>query len=184
MINKITIFDLSDATRISYKENFKGYNAWISTVDEDDINKIKRIKNNFLTGNKDFKYFCQFFYDWSDEDSESFIKKNIEHDGPRKSHVQNIISFIKDNLTNSPVVYNLGINCYAGISRSTAIAIIAWVINGKTPEQALHEVLLVRPCAYPNLRILKFASEILNVDIFNPIKKWKEENKTLYTGGF
>jgi hypothetical protein len=185
MINKITIHELSDATRISYKENSCGYNAWITTVDEEDRHKVKRLKNNFSIGNSGFKYFCQFFYDWSDQDYDPFIMQNIETMGPRKSQVQNIITFIKENLIESDVAYNLGVNCFAGISRSTAIGIIAWVLSGKTPEQALEEILKVRPQAWPNLRILRFASEILDVDIMNPVKKWIDsEKKNIYTGGW
>jgi len=183
MINKVSIFELSDAIRFSYKENFGGYNAWISTVDDDDRKKVARIKRNFTTVNPNFKFFCQFFYDWSDEDSEVFIKKNLELDGPRKSQVQNIITFIKENLVNSPVIYNLGINCYAGISRSSAIGIIAWVLSGKTTQEALNEILFVRPQAWPNLRILRFASEIIGTDLFTNVNDWKEKNKTtIYIG--
>jgi hypothetical protein len=182
MINKITIHELSDATRISYKENSEGYNAWITAVDEEDRHKVKRLKNNFSIGNPNFKYFCQFFYDWSDQDYDPFIMQNIETMGPRKSQVQNIITFIKENLVESDVAYNLGVNCFAGISRSTAIGIIAWVLSGKTPEQALEEILKVRPQAWPNLRILRFASEIIGVDIVGPVKKWVDEEKTnIYT---
>lgn len=178
MINKVSIFELSQAIRFTYKENFGGYNAWISTVDDDDRKKIARIKKSFTRINPNFKFFCQFFYDWSDEDPEIFIKNNIESDGPKKSQVQNIITFIKENLVDSPIVYNLGINCYAGISRSTAVGIIAWVLSGKTIEEALNEVLFVRPEAWPNLRILKFASEIIGMDLFTKVSEWKKENST------
>jgi hypothetical protein len=183
MINKITIHELSDATRISYKENSLGYNAWISAVDEEDRHKISRLKKNFYTGNSNFKYFVQFFYDWSDEDYDNFILQNIEEMGPRKSQIQNIITFIKEELVNSPVAYNLGINCFAGISRSTAIGIIAWVLSGYSPEDSLKMILQVRPFAHPNLRILKFASEITGIDIKNPVKNWLDSTKNkIYTG--
>jgi hypothetical protein len=181
MINKISIFDLTKATSISYKENYNGYNSWIATVDEEDQQKISRLRKNFRHGNKGFKFFSQLFYDWSDEDNDQFIAKNMDTMGPRKSQIQSIITFIKGDLVNSDVVYNLGINCFAGISRSTAIGIIAWVLQGKTPEEALQEILKVRPEASPNLRILRFATEILEIDILSPIKNWKKENEyTLY----
>jgi hypothetical protein len=182
MINKVNIFDLSTATKYSYKENYHGFNAWISAVDEEDRFRISRIRKNFLK-NKNFKFFVQYFYDWSDEDLDAYISKNIEQMGPQKYHIQNIISFVRDNLINSNTVYNLGINCYAGISRSTAIGITTLVLNGKTPSEALLEILKVRPQAWPNLRILKFASEILNIDIYEDVKNWKAKNKnTLYVG--
>jgi predicted protein tyrosine phosphatase len=176
MINKISIYDLSIATSISYKENYKGYNAWISTVDEEDQQKVSRLRRNFLNGKSNFKFFSQLFYDWSDEDKDQFITKNIDTMGPRKSQIQSIITFIKGELVNSDVVYNLGVNCFAGISRSTAIGIIAWVLQGKTPEEALKEILKVRPQAWPNLRILRFADEILQTNIFNVVKKYIDNN--------
>ena len=183
MINKITIHELSQAVSISYKENNGGYNAWITAVDEEDRHKTTRLKKNFLNNNRSFKYFSQLFYDWSDDDNQPFILQNIEEMGPRKSQIQNIITFIKEELVNSPVAYNLGINCFAGISRSTAIGIIAWVLNGDTPEEALKKILSVRSFAHPNLRILRFASEILDIDIKTPVKNWLDGSKTkIYTG--
>jgi hypothetical protein len=183
MINKITIHELSEAIRISYKEGNLGYNAWISAVDDDDRHKTIRLKKNFLGRNRGFKYFSQTFYDWSDEDNESFIVQNLDTMGPRKSQIQNIITFIKENLVESPVAYNIGVNCFAGISRSTAIGIITWVLSGDSPEIALKKILEVRPFAHPNLRILRFASEILGVDIKTPVKNWREDTKNLiYTG--
>lgn len=183
MINKITIHELGEAVRFPYKENCGGYNAWICTVDEEDRTKANRFRKHFLQSNNFPKFHSQFFYDWSDEDYDQFIKKNIETMGPRKSQIQSIITFIKENLVDSPVVYNLGINCFAGISRSTAIGIVAWILQGKTPEDALSEIIKVRPQAFPNLRILRFASDILGIDIKTVVKNWVEENKgTLYTG--
>jgi predicted protein tyrosine phosphatase len=183
MINKITIHELSQAVGMSYKENNAGYNAWISAVDEEDRHKTTRLKKNFLNNNKRFKYHSQLFYDWSDEDKQPFIIQNLETMGPRKTQIQNIITFIKEELVDSPVAYNLGINCFAGVSRSTAIGIIAWVLNGDTPEESLKKILSVRSFAHPNLRILRFASEILDIDIKNPVKNWIDSTKNkIYTG--
>lgn len=178
MINKISIFDLSGAISQSYKDG--GYNAWITTVDEEDRHRSKKIKNNFKIKNPRFKSLSQFFYDWSDEDNDKFILQNLETMGPNKQNVQNIISFIKDELVNSQNIYNLGVNCFAGISRSTAIGIIAWVLSGKTAVEALDLILKVRPQAWPNLRMLKFADEILNTDTFDVVKNWKSDNNGIY----
>lgn len=167
MLNKIIITDLPTAISLSFKET--EYNAWISTVDDADRNKIRIIKNNL--SKKRAPHLVQYFYDWSDEDNDVYIQKNLEQMGPQKYQIQNIITFLKE-LINSQKVINLGINCFAGVSRSTAIGVIAWIISGKTPEEALENILQVRSYALPNLRILKFASEILNIDIYNPILKW------------
>ena len=179
MISKIDIFELDESISLSYKDGDK-YNAWISVVDEEDRYRVRRMKNNYYSANRGFKLFSQFFYDWSDEDQSAFILRNIETMGPSKQNIQNIISFIRDELVNSEKTYNLGINCFAGISRSSAVAIIAWVLSGKNPQEALEEVLNVRPQAWPNLRILRFADEILQTSMHLLVKTWKEKNNGFY----
>lgn len=180
MINSITITDLSTAVSSSFKEERE--NVWISVVDEADQKKIRMIKSNF--SKKQIPHFAQYFYDWSDEDNDVYIQKNIEEKGPKEQHVNSIISFLQP-IVDSDKVYNLGVNCYAGVSRSTAIGIIAWVIQGKSPQEALDEIIKVRSMAWPNLRILKFASERLKIDLATPVKKWKQlNNNGIYTGGW
>lgn len=169
MINTVTITDLSNAVSSSFKEVKQ--NAWISTVDEEDRNKIRMMKSNFAK--RGTAHFAQYFYDWSDEDTEPYIQKNLEEKGPREQHVNNIISFIEP-LVDSSIIYNLGINCFAGVSRSTAVGLISWVLQGKTPAEALDEIIQVRPMAWPNLRILRFASQRLDKDLITPVKQWKQ----------
>lgn len=179
MINSIIITDLSTAVSSSFKVIEQ--NAWISAVDEADEKKIRMMRKNFCK--KMIPYFAQFFYDWSDEDVDVYIQKNIEEQGPKEQHVNNIISFLQP-IVESDKVYDLGVNCFAGVSRSTAIGIIAWVLQGKTPQEALDEILKVRHQAWPNLRILRFASNRLGVDLTVPIKNWKNLNGEIYTGGW
>ena len=179
MINSVTITDLSTAVSASFKEGKE--NAWISAVDEADQKKIRMMKRNFSKRN--IPHFAQYFFDWSDEDDDVYIQKHIEEQGPREQHVNNIISFLQ-SIVESDKVYNLGVNCFAGVSRSTAIGIIAWVMQGKTPTEALNEIIKVRPQAWPNLRILKFASNRLEVDLVEPVKNWKNFNNGIYTGGW
>jgi hypothetical protein len=180
MINSIIITDLSTAVSNSFKEGKE--NVWVSAVDESDRKKIRMMKNNFAS--RRIPHFSQYFYDWSDEDNDVYIQKHIEEAGPKEQHVNNIISFLRP-IVESPKVYNLGVNCYAGVSRSTAIGIIAWVLQGKSPQEALKEIIKVRPMAWPNLRILKFASTILRLDLKTPVIKWKETTSNgIYTGGW
>jgi predicted protein tyrosine phosphatase len=169
MIDSITITDLSDAVSASFKESKQ--NAWISAVDEEDRNKIRMMKSNFAK--RSVPHFAQYFFDWSDEDNEPYIQKNIEEQGPQEQHVNNIISFLQP-IVGSNKVYNLGVNCFAGVSRSTAIGMIAWVVQGKSPIEALEEIIKVRYQAWPNLRMLRFASKRLNQDLVTPVKQWKE----------
>ena len=48
-------------------------------------------------------------------------------------------------------------------------------MSGRTPEQALTEILKDRAIAWPNLRILGFASDILNIDIHGHVSDWKKK---------
>lgn len=146
-------------------------NLWISAIDPEDEQAVKKMKMRF--GKIGVKYFYQLFRDWSDEDDDPFIQKNLEAQGPGERHINSIISFLEPFVA-SPKEYHLGVNCFAGIARSTAIGIVAWVMQGKTPEEALKAILEVRSYAWPNIRILKFASQRLGVDIYSPVKEWKD----------
>jgi len=180
MINSVIITDLSTAVSSSFKEGKE--NVWISAVDEADKNKIRMMKRNF--SKRMIPHFAQYFYDWSDEDDDVYIQKNLEEQGPQEQHVNNIISFLQP-IVDCNKVYNLGVNCFAGVSRSTAIGIIAWAMQGKSPQEALDEIIKVRPMAWPNLRILRFASEKLDIDLVSPVKEWKKlSNNVIYTGGW
>ena len=168
MISSIIITDLSTAVSTSFKECKQ--NVWISAIDEADKNKIRMIKKNFAT--RGISHFAQYFYDWSDEDNDPYIQKHLEEQGPQEQHVNNIISFLQP-IVDSDKIYHLGVNCFAGVSRSTAIGIIAWVMQGKSPQEALDEIIKVRYQAWPNLRILRFASQRLGKDLMHPVKIWK-----------
>jgi predicted protein tyrosine phosphatase len=170
MINKIQITDLHKAESYAFGGK-NDYDVWVSAIDEQDKHKMERMKK--LLFNKGVKHFYQLFYDWSDEDKDIFIQKNIETAGPQKHHIENIINFLK-TFVDDDKVHNLGVNCFAGVSRSTAIGIIASVMSGKTPKMALDYIVSIRYQAWPNLRILRFASEILGQDLVNPVKEWKQ----------
>ena len=169
MINTIKITNLTDAESYSFNKNNREFDVWVSVVGEENRKQINRMKKNFQE--KNVKFFHQFFADWSDEDGIGWI--HLADEAPQLQHIQNIITFLKP-FTEDDKPHNLGVNCFAGISRSTAISIISLVMSGRTVEQALTEILEVRPIAWPNLRILNFASQILSVDIKTPITEWKE----------
>jgi predicted protein tyrosine phosphatase len=171
MIESVIVTDLSKAVDMPFKSEIK-QDLWLSTVDPEDKNKVDKMRLRFKR--KGIPSFAQYFRDWSDEDEEPYIKNNINEQGPQEQHINNIISFLVP-LSDRPSVYHLGINCFAGISRSTALAIIVWVMQGNTPEEALRLTLNVRPQAWPNLRMLGFASKRLGVDVFTPVKEWKSE---------
>jgi predicted protein tyrosine phosphatase len=171
MINKIKITNLAEAESYSFNKNNTEYDVWVSVVGQEDRKQINRMRKNFAE--KNVKFFHQFFADWSDEDGIQW--GHLEREAPQKQHVQNIITFLKP-FTEDDKPHHLGINCFAGISRSTAVGIIALVMSGRTVEQALNEVLKVRQIAWPNIRILGFASEILGKDLKTPVANWKKSS--------
>jgi protein-tyrosine phosphatase len=174
VIDKITITDLSKAESYAFGGN-NNFDVWISTVDEEDRKKVNRMRRLFNA--KGIKYFYRLFFDWSDEDNEKFIQDNIDKLGPTQQDVDDIIRFLTPFVSDDKV-HNLGINCFAGVSRSTAIGIIALVMTGKTPQMAFDYILSIRPQAWPNLRMLRFASNTLGQDLYTPVKERKEKNQT------
>lgn len=170
MINKVKITNLADAESYSFNKNKTDYDVWISVVGEEDRKQISRMRKNFQE--KNVKFFHQFFADWSNEDGIAW--KHLEHEAPQLHNIQNIITFLKP-LVEDNKPHNLGVNCFAGISRSTAIGITALVMAGRTLEESLNEIVKDRPEAWPNLRILGFASDILNIDIHGYVSDWKKK---------
>jgi predicted protein tyrosine phosphatase len=173
MIESISIMPLSKAVDVPFKKPVE-CDLWISANDPEDRNKVMKLKDRFYR--MGIPHFTQFFRDWSDEDPEVFIRNRIDKEGPQVQHVNNIISFLEPYVK-ADKKYRLGINCFAGISRSTAIGVIAWVMQGMSPMEALIKILEVRVEAWPNLRMLKAASARLGVDIFTPISEWKQLQK-------
>lgn len=172
MIDKIIITDFKRAEKYSFSDK-RSWNVWITTVDASDRKLVERMTNNF--NKKGVRHFVQYFYDWSEEDSA--VWAHLESGAVKPDQVKRIIDFLKP-ICEDDKEHNLGINCHAGISRSTAIGIIALVMSGKTIEQALEHIVSIRPEAWPNLRVLRLASELLNHDLFNPVKEWKYKQQT------
>jgi predicted protein tyrosine phosphatase len=170
MINKVKITNLADAESYSFSKNKTDYDVWISVVGDEDRKQISRMRKNFQE--KNVKFFHQFFADWSNEDGIQW--KHLENEAPQLQHIQNIITFLKP-FAEDDKPHNLGVNCFAGISRSTAIGITALVMAGRTREEALTEIVKDRPETWPNLRILGFASDILNIDIHGHVSDWKKK---------
>lgn len=86
-------------------------------------------------------------------------------DAPEKEDVSAILIFGNECLKASrdgPV--HLVIHCLAGVSRSPAAAYsIMCMLLGPGCEEAAYEHLLqIRPCAWPNRLIVKYADQLLN----------------------
>ena len=169
MIAKVKITNLSEAESYSFNKNNRDYDLWVSVISAEERKKINRMEKNFRE--KNVRFFRQFFEDWSDEDGPQW--GHLEANAPKPHHIQSIITFLKPYAENTEP-HRLGVNCFAGISRSTAVGIIALVMSGRSIQDALIEILKDRPEAWPNLRILDIASKILAVDLKTHVADWKK----------
>jgi predicted protein tyrosine phosphatase len=165
MIANIKITSLDGALQMarSYDQN---YTAWITTVDPEDEKDCFSVKR--LLSRRQVPHLHRFFRDFDDGD------KNVDIHGPNKIDVEIIINFFKQ-LKNTDKDHFVGVNCMAGVSRSTAIGMIGWMVQGYQPEIALDKILLVRKIAWPNTRILRFYDEIVGTDSCDVVMKWKGE---------
>lgn len=82
--------------------------------------------------------------------------KPTDHGAPTLDHVQRILDFTKD-LADGVVV----VNCFAGVSRSTAAALAILYQHHRCVDTAVANLLDVRPQACPNPVISKYADDIL-----------------------
>jgi predicted protein tyrosine phosphatase len=80
---------------------------------------------------------------------------------PERWDVELLLAFTRDLGQSQPA--HLLIHCHAGVSRSTAAAnlVLAQMRPDWPAEEALREVVRLRPRAWPNLRILELGDEIL-----------------------
>jgi predicted protein tyrosine phosphatase len=78
---------------------------------------------------------------------------------PAESHVRQLLAFVRSWDRASPMV----IHCYAGVSRSTAAALItACALNPDRSEKDVAAVIRARsPTATPNLRLVSEADDLL-----------------------
>jgi predicted protein tyrosine phosphatase len=81
------------------------------------------------------------------------------HIVPAEEHVSQLIRFVKEWERKRPLV----IHCYAGVSRSTAAAMITTaLLNPEREEQEIANLIRQRsPTATPNLRLISVADQLL-----------------------
>ncbi len=107
-----------------------------------------------------------------------------EHDGfsilAQGQDVRQLIEFAE---AWSPRAGSLLIHCYAGVSRSTAAALIAHVLKTGNPAASARALRQAAPYAIPNRRIIALADEELGlrgklstaVELLGPPTVWLEE---------
>lgn len=98
------------------------------------------------------------FEDWETE----------EPGGPQRKHIEQLINFGRNHKGKTFVV-----NCEAGVSRSSAIAIILRHLEGMPIEANFEDIATRFPRCFPNKLMIKFAQEILNVDFISIYETWE-----------
>ena len=79
---------------------------------------------------------------------------------PARQHVRELIEFLENWQMDAPLLAH----CYAGISRSTATALIARAIKTGDPMDAAMALRKAAPHARPNSLIIDLADDILGLD--------------------
>lgn len=88
---------------------------------------------------------------------------------PNKEHIMKAISFAINNKGKSFLIH-----CTAGISRSSAMALLIEVISDfKDPKETLIKLMDKNPDIFPNDRIIKLATKITKIDFFTPFNELK-----------
>lgn len=78
-------------------------------------------------------------------------------------NIRQILEFVQNRVDLSQH-NDLLVHCEAGISRSTAAAIIVLCACGSSPAEALRRVVAVRPAAVPNELMIALADRMLNLN--------------------
>lgn len=83
---------------------------------------------------------------------------------PQRGHVDDILRFAGDLMVDPPRDAHLLVHCHMGVSRSSAaLALILARVRPDLPApQILDEVLRVRWCAWPNLRLIELGDAALD----------------------
>jgi predicted protein tyrosine phosphatase len=102
---------------------------------------------------------------------------------PQIVHIQQIIAFGEKNVGKTFVV-----NCEAGISRSSATALILQHIGGKSIEANFEDLTERFQRIYPNGKMLKMASNILDKELWYEYLQWENfwrdrMNRRMYSEG-
>ena len=75
-------------------------------------------------------------------------------------HMRELIAFLTSWDGESPLL----VHCMAGVSRSTAVALIAHAMRSGDPAASAAALRLAAPYAWPNTRLVELADELLDLD--------------------
>lgn len=97
-----------------------------------------------------------FFFDDLESEKEECDRPGSRH-APTMKDVLNVLEFTKTFQPGDKIL----IHCHGGICRSTAIAMLMLIQHGFSVEDALNNVLEVRPVAWPNKLIIRLGDVAL-----------------------
>jgi predicted protein tyrosine phosphatase len=88
-----------------------------------------------------------------------------EHDqmrAPRRDDIDRLLQFGRSMLQ-SPSAINVLIHCHAGLSRSTAAALLLLMQRQprQSPRTTMTQLLEIKPNAWPNLRMIEIGDDLL-----------------------
>ena len=79
---------------------------------------------------------------------------------PQADHIADLIAFLGTWDGESPLLTH----CHAGVSRSTAVALIAHVLQTRDPSKSATALRKASPYAWPNRRIVALADSLMGFD--------------------
>jgi predicted protein tyrosine phosphatase len=91
------------------------------------------------------------------------IEDSAGIEAPQPHHVEQVLTFGRDILSDPEALRHLLVHCHMGVSRSTAAMtlLLAQAQPSASARDVLHQVLAIREKAWPNLRILTFGEQLL-----------------------
>lgn len=143
---EITICAYKDVANLLKINN---YDAIISIKNPNKNSKWSEFK--LLNRQKKYEKHCKnvLCMDFLDCDDQLY-------NAPREHHINSIIQFAKKISQNNKIL----IHCMAGISRSSACAMILLQEHGLNSENAYNEIIRVRPQSMPNKYMLKLYEKL------------------------
>ncbi|MCY4096260.1 MAG: protein tyrosine phosphatase [Gammaproteobacteria bacterium] len=91
---------------------------------------------------------------------DDIVESRPGHTVPQSEHIAELIEFLHSWDTHTGLL----IHCMAGVSRSTAVGLIAHVLKTNDPRRSVMDLRRAAPYAWPNRRIVSLADSILGLN--------------------
>lgn len=114
-----------------------------------------------------------FMFDDLESEKEECHRPDMRH-APTMNDIRSVIEFTETFANDDKVL----IHCHAGKCRSTAVAVLALVQHGATPQEAIDRVIEVRPSAWPNKLVIRLGDVALGQDgaLMAFMEEWWKDN--------